>query len=70
MLDTVTDILIKNGAPISAPEIYRLIADQFPYESAALGARRVKEGIRNNINRFGNDSRFGKTESGNYFIKQ
>ncbi|MDR2755564.1 MAG: restriction endonuclease [Planctomycetaceae bacterium] len=69
LIDAVYHVLKQNGVPMSAPEIYHAIADQFPYESAGLGARRVKEGIKKNIDRFGERSRFGKDESGKYYIR-
>ncbi|MDR0338494.1 MAG: restriction endonuclease, partial [Planctomycetaceae bacterium] len=68
LIAAVYNTLKSSGVPMSAPEIYQQISAQFPYENASLGARRVKEGIRNNIRHFGEKSKFRKNEIGHYYI--
>jgi SNF2 family DNA or RNA helicase len=68
-IEAVYYTLKQKGIPMSAPEIYGMIADRFPYETAGLGARRVKEGIRSNMKRLGENSRFGKNELGKYYLR-
>lgn len=69
MIESCYEVLKWQGSAMSAPELYGIIGVQFPAKSRGIGARNVKETLRRDITRLGDNSRFGKDESGKFFAK-